>query len=73
LEEYGINVNYRLLPYSIGYGLRLGLSGAVCIGLKSKDCDKLSSYISKIYKNEFVEKGEVRKFLSGLRGDCKNV
>ncbi len=69
LEEYGINVNYRLLPYSIGYGLRLGLSGAVCTGLKSKDCDKLSLYISKIYKNEFVEKEEISKFLSGLRGE----
>lgn len=69
LEEYGINVNYRLLPYHLGYGLRLGLSGAVCTELKAKDCDKLSSYILKIYKNEFVEKEEISKFLSGLRGD----
>ena len=37
LERCGILTNYRKLPYSLGFGLRLGLSAAVRIGLRESD------------------------------------
>ena len=36
-ESYGFLTNYRLLPYNLGYGIRLGLSAASYCGLTSSD------------------------------------
>lgn len=56
LERIGIMTNYRLLPYNIGYGLRLGLSGACVSGLTSNDIPDLAKLISKAYHNGYSDK-----------------
>ena len=53
LEEIGILVNYRRLPYEIGYGLRLGLSAASYRGLKDSQTPELATIIFNcIYRKE---------------------
>ena len=54
LERIGLLANYRLLPYDIGYGLRLGLSGATRSGLQASDIPYLADLISRAYKYEFT-------------------
>lgn len=49
LEKIGILTNYRLLPYDIGYGLRLGLSGATNSGLLLKHIPELAELIAAAY------------------------
>lgn len=49
LEELGINVNYRKLPYSLNFGLRLGVNAAVQQGLREKHIDELSNIIAEAY------------------------
>jgi glycine/serine hydroxymethyltransferase len=53
LEKTGINTNYRLLPYNLGYGLRLGTAPAISYGLRPKDTPELAKYIANVYKNGF--------------------
>ncbi len=53
LERIGILTNYRLLPYDIGYGLRLGLSGATMCGLKSAHIPALAQIISEAYQTGY--------------------
>lgn len=53
LEKIGILTNYRLLPYDIGYGLRLGLSGATNSGLSYNDIPKLVEIISRAYTDGY--------------------
>jgi glycine hydroxymethyltransferase len=48
LERCGLLTNYRKLPYSLGYGLRLGLSAAVRIGLREPDVPRLAELIAAI-------------------------
>lgn len=55
LENVGILTNYRLLPYDIGYGLRLGLSGATNSGLRETDILSLATIISQIYHNGYSD------------------
>ena len=50
LEQVGLMTNYRLLPYNIGYGLRLGLSGATQSGLQTSDIPELAKIISEAYQ-----------------------
>ena len=51
LEKVGILVNYRKLPYEIGYGLRLGLSAATYRGMKEKHIEPLADIIARSSKN----------------------
>lgn len=51
LEEIGLLTNYRLLPYNLGYGLRLGFSGATQSGLQVSDIPELAEIISEAYWN----------------------
>lgn len=53
LEEVGILTNYRLLPYDIGYGLRLGLSAATNCGLQNTHIPELADIIAALYKNGY--------------------
>lgn len=48
LERCGLLTNYRKLPYSLGFGLRLGLSAAVRIGLQEADVPRLAELIATI-------------------------
>lgn len=47
LEKNGILVNYRLLPYNIGYGLRLGTNCATIQGLAPCNIPQLAQYFSE--------------------------
>lgn len=55
LERIGILTNYRLLPYEIGYGLRLGLSASTKSGLQSQDIPELASIISDAFQKDYTD------------------
>lgn len=55
LEQLGILTNYRLLPYDLGYGLRLGLSGATVSGLEEKHIPYLADIISQTYNQGYSD------------------
>lgn len=48
LESCRILANFRKLPYSLGYGLRLGVNAAVRIGLGADDVPALAELIADI-------------------------
>ena len=56
LETLGLLTNYRLLPYGLGYGLRVGLSGAVLCGLKKEHIRDLAKIMSDAYHNDITPK-----------------
>lgn len=56
LEKLGLLTNYRLLPYEIGYGLRIGLSGATRSGLRENDIVPLAKLISRAYRQGFSDR-----------------
>lgn len=47
LEACRILTNYRLLPYSLGHGIRMGLSAATRIGLREPDIPHLADVIAR--------------------------
>ncbi len=47
LEKNNILVNYRKLPYEIGYGLRLGTNAATLQGLTAENCKEVATIIFK--------------------------
>lgn len=55
LEELHILTNYRLLPYGLGYGLRLGTAAAVRQGLEDTSVPALAEIISKAYYANVVD------------------
>jgi len=48
LERCRIMTNFRKLPYSLGYGLRLGVSAAVRVGLVESDVPDLAGLIAEV-------------------------
>lgn len=54
LESLGLLTNYRLLPYELGYGLRVGLNGAVMCGLKEVHISELAKIMSDAYYNDIT-------------------
>lgn len=72
LERIGLLANYRLLPYDIGYGLRLGLSGATRSGLQASDIPYLADLISRAYKYEFTAslKTDAIDFIHSVKQRC---
>lgn len=56
LEHLNIMTNYRLLPYDLGYGLRLGLSGATQSGLKPENIPALADIIAEAYRFGYSER-----------------
>lgn len=48
LEQCLIMTNFRLLPYGLGHGLRLGVAAAVRIGLTTDDVPRLADLIAEI-------------------------
>lgn len=60
LEQLNILTNYRLLPYNLGYGLRVGVNGAVRMGLKIKHIQELASIMAEVYYGPVTSKLEKR-------------
>lgn len=54
LESLGLLTNYRLLPYNLGYGLRIGLNAAVMCGLREKHIPQLAKIMSDAYYNDIT-------------------
>lgn len=58
LESLGLLTNYRLLPYKLGYGLRIGLNGAVLCGLQEKHIETLANIMGEAYSGSITHKLE---------------
>lgn len=56
LETIGLLTNYRLLPYNLGFGLRIGLNAAVLCGLSEKYIPQLAQIMSDCYYNDVTPK-----------------
>lgn len=56
LETLGLLTNYRLLPYELGYGLRIGVNGSVLCGLKCEHIPDLAKIMSDAYYNDISPK-----------------
>jgi len=52
LEELRFLTNYRLLPYNLGYGLRLGTAGATRQGLKPSDTAYVAEIIAAVWHED---------------------
>ena len=68
LERCRILTNYRLLPYGLGYGIRLGTSAAVRVGLRAKHVPELAELIAGIRTcgNRPSLRQATRRFIEGL-------
>ena len=55
LEELHLLTNYRLLPYDLGYGIRIGTAAAVRQGLNEEKVPALSEIISKAYYTDTID------------------
>lgn len=69
MEQCGLLVNYRKLPYNIGYGIRMGTSAATLQGLNSQNLTTLSKLISQIYYSNNISTNlihNVQMFLDTL-------
>lgn len=53
LEQCRVHVNYRLLPYEIGYGLRLGTTAATMSGMREEHLDEVADIITKVITEGF--------------------
>lgn len=56
LEELGFLTNYRLLPYNLGYGLRIGLNAAILSGLNEQHISELATIMVDAYNNDINQK-----------------
>lgn len=65
LEKNGILVNYRLLPYNIGYGLRLGTNCATIQGLEPCNIPQLAQYFSEAISGKYANEN-VRTFIKEM-------
>lgn len=54
LESLGLLTNYRLLPYNLGYGLRIGLNAAILSGLNEKYIPQLAKIMSDAYHGDIT-------------------
>ena len=74
LEKMGILTNYRLLPYDIGYGLRLGLSGATNSGLRPIHIPELAEIIATAYSNGYSGSlaDQCAKYICKVKGSLYN-
>jgi glycine hydroxymethyltransferase len=69
LERVGLLTNYRLLPYNIGYGLRLGLSGATQSGLNAEHIELFAKLMAKVYHYGYTE--QIHKQIKSLIYEIK--
>lgn len=60
LESLGLLSNYRLLPYKLGYGLRIGLNASILCGIKEKHIPLLSNIMGEAYVHGITHNLEKR-------------
>lgn len=53
LARARIHTNYRLLPYSLGWGLRVGTTAAVVAGLSDDETEELAHIIGSVFRNGY--------------------
>ncbi|HEU4904972.1 MAG TPA: hypothetical protein VFT19_02510 [Solirubrobacterales bacterium] len=68
LERCGIMVNFRLLPYGLGYGIRIGTAAAARLGLELADVPALADLIASIRRRGAAQplRQEVARFSADL-------
>lgn len=69
-EKYGFLTNYRLLPYDIGYGIRIGLSAATVSGLRTADISSLALLLCRCQQKEESEtilQDEINNFIFKIK------
>lgn len=71
LEQLGFLVNYRLLPYHMGYGLRIGTSAAVRCGLRVIHVPVLADIMGKAYHDDINSR--LKKRAVKLIREVKNI
>lgn len=54
LEELHILTNYRLLPYNLGYGLRLGTAAATRQGMRPSDATQVAEILAAVWHERRV-------------------
>lgn len=54
LEELHILTNYRLLPYNLGYGLRLGTAAATRQGMRASDVTQVAEILAAVWHERKV-------------------
>lgn len=69
LESLGLLTNYRLLPYKLGYGLRIGLNGAVLCGLTNNHIPLLANIMGEAYRNDITHELQKRckEFIKNIK------
>lgn len=67
LEQCGLLVNYRKLPYNIGTGIRMGTSAATLQGVNPDNISELSTLIAEIYYEKDIGTALIKKVQSYLR------
>lgn len=69
LSAVGIDTNYRLLPYNLGYGLRLGTGPLTMMGLRPSDTKQLALIFSEAYygHSNINLASQVKKFLTKIK------
>lgn len=69
LERMNIDTNYRLLPYNLGYGIRMGTPAATVSGLNPKDTPELAFYIGDAWRKGFTQKtkNDVKDFIQRVK------
>ena len=68
-ENCGFLTNYRLLPYNLGYGIRMGLSAATVSGLTLDDISGLANLLAQIYYNDYNKELQYqsREFINKIK------
>lgn len=75
LLSVGIETNYRLLPYNLGYGIRLGTNAATILGLKPSDISELAKLFAEGYYNEPTDalRKKVRAYVARIKRERMDV
>lgn len=69
MEKCGLLVNYRKLPYDLGFGIRMGTAAATLQGINESNQTDLADLIFRIYKADLVDSkiiSDCQDFISSL-------
>lgn len=70
LEELHIFTNYRLMPYELGYGLRLGTAAATRQGMTPDDAHNIADVIAELWHKKMITsemRTRTRKIIAEIR------